>query len=1000
MVAAIDAFTTDPPEPSEPPRSRRRRAGSRLVRSEREEGDDVEGDLELGRLLLDDGVVARRRPLVADDDGAHETLFDDAAAEDTRRMSRRRSAKKTRPAKPPQFTGPVSLPAEILGVALFAVAVLLLLSLLSYASNDAAFAMGVPRPIRNWIGPGGALVADALTLLFGLCSFGVPFVVVVLAVACFRPRPLPLLGLRVGGAVLTLVGGMSLLHLIFRGSDLLPYPAGGLVGAVTAEHSSHVLAPLGTGVVSLAVIFVGGIIALNRPLGPTTMSLAEWLRSLWLRLVDRVRVLAEERRLLRDDKERLLEELTARDEQQAVAHAARSVQRTAAVKETAKARATQKLVKSLLADPDGASDREGDDSDAPPVVVDPMRRRKPGPGDQLALAPDVLSPSRAIDDDMPPVRVIDDRKRPTVEPLVEAREASWRPPWSSGAGPATSEPLNETTIDAAPIGAVSNPPRLSPPLPGLDAYLDEDSISQSTGIDEGALKIVKRSHADVATIMAAADEAIEPPPKTQWALPPLNLLDYDAPKLEPLDEAHMHMQATKLIAKFKDFGIEGRVREIRPGPVVTTYEFVPAPGIKVSRIAALSDDIAMAMEAIQVRIVAPIPGKGAVGIESPNEKRETVFLKEIVNDPAFRKRDDKLLMALGKDIEGKPYYANLAEMPHLLIAGTTGSGKSVSVNAMICSVLCRATPDDVRFLMIDPKMLELSIYEGIPHLLLPPIIDSKKAALALKWAVAEMERRYQIMSELGVRDIVGFNVRQLDAKEGRDPEARRKLLDPNGRVVEKMPLIVIVVDEYADLLAVAGKDVEGYVMRLAQKARACGIHVMLATQRPSVDVITGLIKANFPVRMGFRLASSHDSKTIINRPGAEKLLGRGDMLFMPPGTSAVQRVHGAFISEKELHRVVEFLRAQGTPHYDMSILTMPADDDGDGGGALDEEKDVRYDEATAVVARTRKCSTSWLQRQLGIGYNRSARIVERMEREGLVGPVQNAKGDREIFIDA
>jgi S-DNA-T family DNA segregation ATPase FtsK/SpoIIIE len=261
-----------------------------------------------------------------------------------------------------------------------------------------------------------------------------------------------------------------------------------------------------------------------------------------------------------------------------------------------------------------------------------------------------------------------------------------------------------------------------------------------------------------------------------------------------------------------------------------------------------------------------------------------------------------------------------------------------------------------------------------------------------------MERRYQLMSELGVRDIVGFNARLLDAREGRDPEARKKLLDPNGRLVDRMPLIVIVVDEYADLLAVAGKDVEGYVMRLAQKARACGIHVMLATQRPSVDVITGVIKANFPVRMGFRLASSHDSKTIINRPGAEKLLGRGDMLFMPPGTSNVLRVHGAFISEKELHRVVEFLRGQGTPNYDMSILTMPADDEGDA-GMLDEEKDVRYDEAVAVVARTRKCSTSWLQRQLGIGYNRSARIVERMEREGMVGPVQNAKGDREIFID-
>jgi S-DNA-T family DNA segregation ATPase FtsK/SpoIIIE len=428
---------------------------------------------------------------------------------------------------------------------------------------------------------------------------------------------------------------------------------------------------------------------------------------------------------------------------------------------------------------------------------------------------------------------------------------------------------------------------------------------------------------------------------------------------------------------------------------------VPAPGIKVSKIAALADDIAMAMEAIHVRIVAPIPGKGAVGIEIPNEKRETVYMKEIIADAAFKKSDHKLMMALGKDIEGRAYYANLAEMPHVLISGTTGSGKSVSVNAMICSMLYRATPEDVRFLMIDPKMLELSIYEGIPHLLLPPIIDSKKAAVALRWAVQEMERRYQLMSELGVRDMVGYNTRVAEVLAGNDAEGKKALEAVlKDKPIEKLPYIVVVVDEYADLLAVAGKDVEGYVMRLAQKARAAGLHVMLATQRPSVDVITGVIKANFPVRMGFRLASSHDSKTIINRPGAEKLLGRGDMLFMPPGTSNVSRVHGAFISEKELHRVVEHLKSQRKPTYDMDILNAAAEEGEEGGGAdmLDEPKDARYDEAVQVVAKTRKCSTSWLQRMMNLGYQRAARIVDRMEREGLVGPALNAKGDREIHV--
>lgn len=462
----------------------------------------------------------------------------------------------------------------------------------------------------------------------------------------------------------------------------------------------------------------------------------------------------------------------------------------------------------------------------------------------------------------------------------------------------------------------------------------------------------------------------------QFELPALKLLDYDAPPPVQIDERVMKAQAERLEKTFKQFGIEGQVREIRPGPVVTCFEFVPAPGIKLSRIAALADDIAMAMTAMHVRIVAPIPGKGAVGIELPNEQRETVYLKEIVAHPSYREQPHKLCMAVGKTIEGKPYFVNLADMPHVLIAGTTGSGKSVSVNAMICSILYRATPQEVRFLMIDPKMLELSIYEGIPHLLLPPIIDSKKAAHALKWAVKEMDKRYGQMSEVGVRDITGYNEK----------------VDP----ASKMPFIVVVIDEYADLVVVAGKDVESYVMRLAQKARAAGIHVMLATQRPSVDIITGVIKANFPVRMGFRLSASQDSKTIINRSGAEKLLGRGDMLMIPPGSSEVVRVHGAFISEKELSRVVDFWKSQSKPEYDMSIVTPTEEDkDGESGGGSDGT-DERYAEAVEIIRRTQKCSTSWLQRQMGVGYNRAAKMVDQMEREGVVGPILNAKGDRDI----
>lgn len=478
-----------------------------------------------------------------------------------------------------------------------------------------------------------------------------------------------------------------------------------------------------------------------------------------------------------------------------------------------------------------------------------------------------------------------------------------------------------------------------------------------------------------------------------FLLPPLNLLDYDEPSVTPVDQSYLKKEAEKLQKAFLQFGIEGKIREIRPGPVVVNYEFVPAPGIKLSKIASLSDDIAMAMSAVQVRIVTPIPGKGAVGIEVPNEKRETVYLKEIVASKAYSDETHKLCMAIGKDVEGKPYFMNLADMPHVLIAGTTGSGKSVSVNAMICSILYRATPKDVRFLMIDPKMLELSIYNGIPHLLLPPIIDSKKAANALKWAVKEMDIRYELMKEAMVRDIDAYN-----------KKVSLSLLDDckplNGRNHEHMPYIVIVVDEYADLLAVAGKDVETYIMRLAQKARACGIHVMLATQRPSVDVITGVIKANFPVRMGFRLASSHDSKTIINKNGAEKLLGRGDVLIMPPGTSDIYRVHGAFISEKELLRVIEFYKNQGHLDYKQEIAEFAESEDSYGGNNItsNEPKDEKFDEALGIVKEYQRCSTSFLQRQLGVGYNRAAKIVEDMEKLGFIGPSLNAKGEREIFI--
>ncbi len=479
-----------------------------------------------------------------------------------------------------------------------------------------------------------------------------------------------------------------------------------------------------------------------------------------------------------------------------------------------------------------------------------------------------------------------------------------------------------------------------------------------------------------------------------------------------VDEKHLKDTAEQLVGILGDFGVTGEVREIHPGPVVTMFEFQPKSGTKLSKIEGLSSEIAMALEVMRVRVVAPIPGKNAVGFELPNDKRETVFLKEMITDDAFNIKKRKLPLALGKDISGASYYVDLAKMPHLLIAGTTGSGKSVSLNAMLLSLLFKYTPDKLRFLMIDPKMIELGIYDGIPHLLLPVVTDMSKACLALKWAVDEMERRYQLFADLGVRNLSSYNrkVEKLKAEHAekgkdevksdtaftvKDEEVVVVSDSDNPEKLEKLPYIVTVVDELADLMMSAAKDVETSIARLAQKARASGIHLIIATQRPSVDVITGLIKANFPSRISFRVSSGHDSRTILGTQGAENLLGMGDMLIMPPGTSDLTRVHGAFVEDDDIHEIVTFLKSQGNPEYDEEIL-KPREDEG-GFGVDEGEKDEVYDQAVAIVADSQVCSISMLQRRLRIGYNRSARIVEILEKEGIVGPA-NGVNKREVLI--
>jgi DNA segregation ATPase FtsK/SpoIIIE, S-DNA-T family len=502
-----------------------------------------------------------------------------------------------------------------------------------------------------------------------------------------------------------------------------------------------------------------------------------------------------------------------------------------------------------------------------------------------------------------------------------------------------------------------------------------------------------------------------------YRTPPLSLLDPPAAKERRLDKEALTMNARLLEKKLRDFGVEGEVVEICPGPVVTMYEFAPGPGVKVSRIAGLSDDLSMALQALSIRIVAPIPGKGVVGIELPNREREMVSLREIFSSEEFHRGKFRLPLALGKDIAGAPLVTDLSRMPHLLVAGATGSGKSVSINTMILSILYTATPRDVRIIMVDPKMLELSIYEGIPHLLLPVVTNPKKAALALKWAVEEMGRRYRLMADKGVRSIDSYNKQlereEKELEENRDMEiveldetdelpesddtAIRQMLEKD-EVLEHahLPYIVVIVDELADLMMVAGREIEESIARLAQMARAAGIHLILATQRPSVDVITGLIKANFPARISFQVSSKIDSRTILDCNGAESLLGAGDMLFLPPGTAKLRRSHGAFVSDTEVQRVVEFLKKQGKPVYEKSILEMkPA---GEGVGD-DDELDERYDDAVALVAESRQASISMIQRRLRIGYNRAARIIEKMEQEGIVGPSDGSSKPREVFIN-
>ena len=556
--------------------------------------------------------------------------------------------------------------------------------------------------------------------------------------------------------------------------------------------------------------------------------------------------------------------------------------------------------------------------------------------------------------------------------------------------------LNEDTApeaeddqeDAAPVSALAAPAR----KPVVAPRIEKPKAAPQ--------KDDKQKKLDLRT--AGEDE--------EWNLPSLDVLQSPPANVTAhrLDEAGLQKNAEMLQSTLGDFGVQGDILKVNPGPIVTLYEMEPAPGTKTSRVVGLADDIARSMSAVSARIAA-VPGKNAIGIELPNAKREMVFLRELLGSNDYDRNGSRLPLVLGKNIGGEPVIADLARMPHLLVAGTTGSGKSVAVNTMILSLLYRLSPEQCRFIMIDPKMLELSVYDDIPHLLTPVVTEPHRAIVALKWAVREMEDRYRAMSKLGVRNIDGFNERVRDARDkgevlmhkiqtGFDPDTGKPVYEEQPIPLNNLPYIVVIVDEFADLMLVAGKEVENAIQRLAQMARAAGIHLIMATQRPSVDVITGVIKANFPTRISFQVTSKIDSRTILGEGGAEQLLGQGDMLYMASG-GRIQRVHGPFVSDDEVEKVVSFLKSQGVPNYIDGVT----EDEEEGGGLFgngeeDGSGDELYDKAVAIVLRERKVSTSFIQRHLQIGYNRAARIVERMEKEGLVSSA-NHVGKREILVD-
>lgn len=858
-----------------------------------------------------------------------------------------------------------TLTDEIIGLGLAALGFIALLSLISYHSDDPSWRVETGRSaVHNWIGPVGANLSAWLYEAFGLIALLVPFVLFVLAWWRIREaRLIRVSGIRILGLMMvvgSLAGLMSVVDSLRP--ELLSFHLGGLLGHFLVQSRGWGLARLLNtpgAAIALFVVLIAGLL-MATPLSLVAMAMQLTPRE------QEVGILATMMGRFREWREHRAAERARRQAEREITISADDEAETDNRKPGREEKTSrQSEVVAQTSAPMPAISKGGEPIAASTAAAGAAPVAKSGEQNvtQHAGAIDELLPNRS--QSRAGTQTSAGRSAAAAASGTEARTVQTRQGTDDSEDGSLMTDGTEAQRSIEEMVATAEVKRSEP--------TDDDlSGEKPKPAARGSLSLVKN-------VLRTASE---------YKLPPVDMLTPPAERHEQADTELME-RARQLAEKCKEFNVSGQVKHICPGPVVTTFEFKPDPGVKYSRVTSLVDDLCLGLKAESIRIDR-IPGKSTVGIEVPNDRRETIRLREVIESKKFRESESKLTLALGKTIDGLNYVADLAKMPHLLIAGATGAGKSVALNSILVSLLYKATPDEVKLILVDPKRLELGLYADIPHLITPIVTDPKRASYALRWAVSEMENRYKHLAAFGVRNIDQYNNEVCATVD-------RNLAEDSPDLPTPLPYIVVVIDELADLMMVAARDVEESITRLAQMARAVGIHLILATQRPSVDVITGLIKANFPSRISFRVSSKVDSRTIIDSNGAEALLGQGDMLFLPPGTSRLVRVHGAFVDEKEVKRIAEHARSQGKPDYDNKVQMSEKEAEGDDFG--DMKKDEKYEEALRIVIEMGRASTSVLQRRLRIGYGRAASIIDMMYRDGIVGPEDGSK-PRAVLVKA